>query len=121
MFSFEYGVQFALEFEHYPIDQQDAITDFLYIYQQNGLKDFTKYQGKIAPSWRGIDKTDPIYDFTFSHNLWHYHLGLPEYIQSLYHAYCNVQVKSDTAIDSLLFICSNLLGDKYLSFECSRI
>ena len=51
------------------------------------FSDFSKYPGKVSPSWRGIEKTDPIYDFTYSNNLWHYHIGLPEYIKSKYNNY----------------------------------
>ena len=50
-------------------------------------EDFSKFQGKIAPSWRGIEKTNPIYDFTYSNSLWHYHVGLPDYIKSKYNNY----------------------------------
>ena len=86
-YTFEYGKQFAIEFDNFPEDQQDAILDFLVTYQEYGLNDFSKYQGKITPSWRGIDKTDPIYDLTYSNSLWHYHIGLPEYQKSKYNNY----------------------------------
>ena len=83
----EFGKKFAVEFKNYPENQQDKILDFTDIYEENGLSDFSKFQGKIAPSWRGIDKTHPIYDFTYSNSLWHYHVGLPEYIKSKYNNY----------------------------------
>lgn len=86
-YSWEFGKQFAVQFGRYPEDQQDKILDFTDIYEEYGLKDFSKYQGKIAPSWRGIDKTDPIYDFTYSNNLWHYHIGMPDYVKSKYNNY----------------------------------
>lgn len=86
-YSWEFGKQFAVQFGHYPEDQQDKILDFTDIYEEFGLKDFSKYQGKITPSWRGIDKTDPIYDFTYSNNLWHYHIGMPDYVKSKYNNY----------------------------------
>ena len=86
-YSWEFGKQFAVQFGRYPKDQQDKILDFTDIYEAFGLKDFSKYQGKIAPSWRGIDKTDPIYDFTYSNNLWHYHIGMPDYMKSRYNNY----------------------------------
>jgi hypothetical protein len=67
-YTWEFGKQFAVEFGNYPENQQDKILDFTDIYEEFGLSDFSKYQGKISPSWRGIEKTDPIYDFTYSNN-----------------------------------------------------
>lgn len=86
-YTWEFGKQFAVEFNNYPENQQDKILDFTDIYEENGLSDFSKFQGKISPSWRGIDKTNPIYDFTYSNSLWHYHVGLPDYIKSKYNSY----------------------------------
>jgi hypothetical protein len=86
-YTWEFGKQFAVEFNNYPENQQDKILDFTDIYEENGLSDFSKFQGKISPSWRGIDKTNPIYDFTYSNSLWHYHVGLPDYIKSKYNNY----------------------------------
>ena len=86
-YTWEFGKKFAVEFKNYPENQQDKILYFTDIYEENGLSDFSKFQGKIAPSWRGIDKTHPIYDFTYSNSLWHYHVGLPEYIKSKYNNY----------------------------------
>ena len=86
-YTWEFGKKFAVEFNNYPENQQDKILDFTDIYEENGLSDFSKFQGKIAPSWRGIDKTNPIYDFTYSNSLWHYHVGLPDYIKSKYNNY----------------------------------
>lgn len=86
-YTWEFGKQFAVEFNNYPENQQDKILDFIDIYEENGLNDFSKFQGKISPSWRGIDKTNPIYDFTYSNSLWHYHVGLPDYIKSKYNNY----------------------------------
>ena len=83
-YTWEFGKQFAVEFSNYPEKQQNKILDFTDIYEEYGLSEFSKYQGKISPSWRGIEKTDPIYDFTYSNNLWHYHVGLPEYTKSKY-------------------------------------
>lgn len=86
-YTWKFGKQFAIEFGNYPKKQQDKILDFTDIYEEHGLIDFSKYQGKISPSWRGIEKTDPIYDFTYSNNLWHYHVGLPSYTKSKYNNY----------------------------------
>jgi hypothetical protein len=86
-YTWEFGKQFAVEFGRYPENQQDKILDFTDVYEEFGLRDFSKYQGKISPSWRGIDKTDPIYNYTYSNNLWHYHIGIPDYIKSKYNNY----------------------------------
>ena len=86
-YTWEFGKQFAVEFSNYPEKQQNKILDFTDIYEEYGLSEFSKYQGKISPSWRGIDKTNPIYDFTYSNSLWHYHVGLPDYIKSKYNNY----------------------------------
>ena len=86
-YTWEFGKQFAVEFGRYPENQQDKILDFTDVYEEFGLSDFSKYQGKISPSWRGIEKTDPIYDYTYSNSLWHYHVGIPEYFKSKYNNY----------------------------------
>lgn len=81
-YTWEFGKQFAVEFTRYPPEQQDRILDFIDIYQKFGLSDFSKFQGKIKYSWSGIDKLDPVYDFTYSNSLWHYHVGIPDYQKS---------------------------------------
>ena len=86
-YTWEFGKQFAVEFGNYPENQQDKILDFTVVYEKYGLNDFSKYQGKISRSWRGIDKTHPIYDYAYSNNLWHYHIGIPEYVKSKYNNY----------------------------------
>lgn len=86
-YTWEFGKQFAVEFGNYPENQQDKILDFTDVYEKYGLKDFSKYQGKISQSWRGIDKTHPIYDYAYSNNLWHYHIGIPKYVKSKYNNY----------------------------------
>ena len=86
-YTWEFGKLFAVEFNNYPENQQDKILDFIDIYEENGLSDFSKFQGKISPSWLKIDKTTSIYDFTYSNSLWYYHIGLPDYIKSKYNNY----------------------------------
>lgn len=40
------------------------------------------YTGKIAPSWSGLCEGEAAaYVYAYNHNLWHYHIGLPAYIQ----------------------------------------
>ena len=86
-YTWEFGKQFAIEFTNYPVEQQNKILNFIETYQQFGLIDFTKFQGKIKPSWLGIDKLNPVYDFTYSNSLWHYHIGIPDYQKSKYNHY----------------------------------
>lgn len=71
--------QFALEFANYPPPQQNAVLTFAQTFQQHGLGDFNRYQGKISPSWAGLDPADPVYVYTKSNALWHYHIGIPRY------------------------------------------
>lgn len=73
--------KFSFEFNNYPVNQQDKILDFTEIYEEHGLGDFSKYEGKISHSWKGLANTDPDYIYAKSNNLWHYHIGLPEYTQ----------------------------------------
>jgi hypothetical protein len=83
-FTVDYGKQFAIEFKNYPLDQQNAIVKFALTFQEHGLFDFSKYEGKISQSWKGIEPTDPLYNYAFSNNLWHYHVGIPDYKPSKY-------------------------------------
>lgn len=83
---FEYSEQFAKDFENFTEEQQDAILDFLDIYETYGLTDFSRYPGKIIYSWHNLELTDSNYHYTKSNNLWHYHLGNakpPKYRQSI--------------------------------------
>lgn len=82
--SFTWGVRanFAKEFERYPKDQQDSISDFLFTYQQFGLRNETKYPGKLSCSWANLLATDPNFVYAKDNNLWHYHIGLPAYMQA---------------------------------------
>lgn len=80
-FSWSFSGQFATEFSRFPSDQQQKVIDFTTIYQSAGLSDFTKYPGKIAPSWSSLAPTDPVYVYAQSNHLWHYHVGIPHYNQ----------------------------------------
>jgi hypothetical protein len=82
IFKWELGTLFKEQFSFYPKDQQDAVIKFITTYQNFGLNDFSSYEGKLSPSYKGIDKTDPVYEFTYTNNLWHYHIGLPSYAKS---------------------------------------
>jgi hypothetical protein len=81
MFEVYYLPQFSKEFVNYPIDQQDKILGFVSTFQRCGLADFLKYDGKITPSWKGLDATEHLYHYARDNELWHYHIGIPRYRQ----------------------------------------
>lgn len=84
---FSYGKLFANEFKYYPQDQQDAILDFLDIYEVHGLEIFELYKGKISFSWKGLHYKDPAYHYAKSNDLWHAHIGLPNFRKSAFGPY----------------------------------
>lgn len=73
--------QFQVEFSRFPVDQQTKVVEFIKQYQAVGLSDFSKYEGKISPSWSGLDSTHSNYAFAYANDLWHYHIGIPSYKQ----------------------------------------
>lgn len=78
--TYSYGFKpiFAVEFSNFPTDQQDKILDFGETFERFGLSDFSKYIGKISPSWAGNASASD-YQFALQHDLWHYHIGIPTY------------------------------------------
>ena len=78
--------KFAKEFLNLPGEYKSKIWDFKVLFEQHGLSDFTKYPGKIAQSWSG-NSTQKDFEFTKKHDLYHYHIGLPEYYQSEHSTY----------------------------------
>ena len=78
-FTLDFSAQFAKEFANFQKDQQDAVLDFTATYIAHGLADFTKYTGKITPTWNGVLVGSQQYNFAKSNDLWHYHIGLPHY------------------------------------------
>lgn len=86
-YEFEFGHLFLEEYKHYPRDQQDAIASFLKTFLTYGLYDFSNFKGKVACSWKGLSNNHPHFDFAKKNNLWHYHIGIPDYQQSLYFDY----------------------------------
>lgn len=77
------SIKFAIELPRFPQDLRDKIFDFTDIFEQHGLGDPTKYPGKIAESWKGLSPSDPVYQYTYSNDLWHYHIGYPVYQPSI--------------------------------------
>lgn len=81
VYTVTYGKQFAIEFQNYPEEQKDKILDFTDIFEKYGLEDFNQYEGKISQSWSGLGVTTENFNRATEHDLWHYHIGLPEYQQ----------------------------------------
>jgi hypothetical protein len=73
--------QFAKEFKNFPVDQQDKVIEFTDVYEVHGLVDFNVYEGKIGPSWKTDEHISR--QFAIDHSLWHYHIGIPTYKQSI--------------------------------------
>jgi len=80
-FTYSFNVIFAKTFKGLSISDQDKVLDFLEIFEVNGLSDFQLYEGKISPSWASLDPSDANYTYAQANNLWHYHVGLPSYVQ----------------------------------------
>ena len=70
--------KFGAEFERFPIDQQTKVLGFAHTFQTHGLRDLSRYEGKITPSWSG-NATKADYEYALENDLWHYHIGLPTY------------------------------------------
>ena len=80
-YTFGFKVQFAAEFARTSPNLRDKVLDFTDIYQVVGLADFSKFPGKLAPSWSKLSSGDPVYSYARSNDLWHYHVGFPHYSQ----------------------------------------
>lgn len=74
--------QFAAEFVRFPPGQQLLVTGFIATFQSVGMSDFTRYEGKIAPSWSGIPPDHANAQYARQHSLWHYHIGHPDYARN---------------------------------------
>lgn len=72
-----FNYDFAVELSRVPKDQQLAVGTFVSTFQSCGLVDQTKYPGRISPSWLNAGQGNS--EYAQRHELWHYHLGLPEY------------------------------------------
>ncbi|MEX6157883.1 hypothetical protein [Providencia manganoxydans] len=77
--SWGFSELFAKEFANFPEDQQDKVLEFTEIYEEHGLSDFSCYEGKITYSWKGLETTDARYVYARENQLWHYHIGIPEF------------------------------------------
>lgn len=81
MYQIHFYKQFSIEFPNFPVDQQNKVLDFIDIFEQHGLTDFSRYEGKITPSWKGMNVSESNYRYARDNSLWHYHVGIPEYRQ----------------------------------------
>lgn len=73
---------FLKQFQNFKTPQQDAIYDFTDLVEAGALDDFTLFPAKISHSWKGLAKGSSEYNFAFGNNLWHYHIGIPNYRQT---------------------------------------
>lgn len=86
-YTFEFGKLFLEEYKNYPKDQQNAVALFIKTFLTYGLNDFSKFEGKVACSWKGLSDNHPHFTFAKDNSLWHYHIGIPDYQQSPYFEY----------------------------------
>lgn len=82
-FTTGFSLEFARNFARFPVADQLKITAFQTQFESYGFTQFSNYPGKIAPSWGGLSPTDARYTFTYSHDLWHYHIGIPKWTPSV--------------------------------------
>ena len=61
--------------------EKASIAAFILIYQDHGLDDFSMYPGKVARTGSG-DCSEEEKAYAKKHHLWHYHIGIPNYVQS---------------------------------------
>lgn len=85
-FTWSFSNVFAKEFKNFSLGDQDCVLDFTDIFEVHGLSDFSKYVGKITPSWKGLDienqEQKATFDYAKSNGLWHYHVGIPVYVKN---------------------------------------
>ena len=86
-FTWGFKAKFADEFARLDDVQQDKVLDFTDLYEAHGLADFSRYPGKVTPSWKGLATNHPDYAFTYTNCLWHYHVGLPNYTPTIHGKY----------------------------------
>ncbi|MBV7388307.1 hypothetical protein KRX11_06580 [Pasteurellaceae bacterium TAE3-ERU1] len=76
------GEKFKLEFKHYPTEDKNKIIDFIYHVQKFGM---IGLPGKNKSS-DDVSTNDPQWLskvlYAQEHNLWHYHIGIPNYDKS---------------------------------------
>lgn len=78
-----FSLQFALNFARFPQADQMKITAFQTQFEGYGFTNFSNYPGKIGPSWKGLNPSDPRHTFAYTNDLWHYHIGIPKFTPSV--------------------------------------
>ncbi|MBB1485905.1 hypothetical protein [Oceanospirillum sediminis] len=73
----DFSDQFSIEYSRFDLDQRKMVLQFIALVQQHGLQDFSIFPGKVTPSWKNASPDDEAY--ARFHELWHYHVGYPEY------------------------------------------
>lgn len=69
------------QFQNFQPNIQLSISEFQTIFHNHGLNDFNKYPGKITCSWKNASAENAAHAKTY--NLWHYHIGYPNYTLSI--------------------------------------
>ncbi len=82
MYTVSYGEIFLKSFKHYPANDRAKIQEFIEHYECHGLQNLS---GRIKKSSE-VSNDDPLFaskvSFANENNLWHYHIGIPEYDDS---------------------------------------
>ena len=78
-----FSLEFATNFARFPVADQLKIAAFQTQFESYGFTQFSNYPGKISMSWGGLSPNDPVYTFTYGNDLWHYHIGIPKFQQSV--------------------------------------
>lgn len=86
-YTVSYSIEFKKNLGGFPKPDQMKIALFVAQFQKDGLADHSKYPGKIAVSWGGLQPPDPRFTFTHGNDLWHYHIGIPTYIPARSQSY----------------------------------
>lgn len=81
-YTWTFSDDFANQFQYFPEDQQNKVINFIDIFTEHGLGDFSLYEGKISSSFSGNYMDQDDYNFALNNHLWHYHIGIPEYEQN---------------------------------------
>lgn len=78
-YTVSFGKLFAANFEQFSKSDQDKVLDFTDKFEECGLVNFDVFPGKVSHSWANIDSSDANYTYAQANNLWHYHVGIPQY------------------------------------------
>ncbi len=83
----ELGKLFSSEYLNYPSDDQKKIREFIRYFMENG---FDGLIGKNTNS-NNVHPQNPnfinIVAYAHKYKLWHYHIGIPEYVKSKSNSY----------------------------------